>query len=74
MEQSPPRYLQQVLIVSSNTDEPVGRSLGASLQILDLGLGASEIEAKVKYRQLARIYHPDKNNQATTGLTKTMGK
>jgi DnaJ-class molecular chaperone len=49
--------------------EMVGRSLGASLQILDLGLGASEIEAKVKYRQLARIYHPDKNNQATTGLT-----
>jgi curved DNA-binding protein CbpA len=32
-------------------------------------LGASEIEAKVKYRQLARIYHPDKNNQAETGLT-----
>jgi DnaJ-class molecular chaperone len=49
--------------------EMVGRSLGASLQILDLGLGASEIEAKVKYRQLARIYNPDKNNQATTGLT-----
>jgi curved DNA-binding protein CbpA len=32
-------------------------------------LGASEIEAKVKYQQLARIYHPDKNNQAETGLT-----
>jgi curved DNA-binding protein CbpA len=47
----------------------VGRSLGASLQILDLGLGASEIEANVKYRQFARIYHPDKNNQAVTGLT-----
>ena len=40
-----------------------------SLQILDLGLSAYEIEAKVKYQQLARIYHPDKNNQATTGLT-----
>jgi len=49
--------------------EMVGHSLGASLQILDLGLGASEIEAKVKYRQLARIYHPDKNNQAAIGLT-----
>ena len=49
--------------------EMVGRSLGASLQILDLGLGASEIESKVKYRQLARMYHPDKNNQAVTGLT-----
>ena len=49
--------------------EMIGRILGASLQILDLGLGASEIEAKVKYQQLARIYHPDKNNQAETGLT-----
>jgi len=49
--------------------EMIRRSLGASLQILDLGLGASEIEAKMKYRQLSRIYHPDKNNQATTGLT-----
>ena len=49
--------------------EMIGRSLGASLQIFDLGLGASEIEAKMKYRQLSQIYHPDKNNQATTGLT-----
>jgi hypothetical protein len=49
--------------------EMVGRSLGPSLQIIDLGLDASEIEAKVKYRQLARIHHPDKNKQAETGLT-----
>ena len=49
--------------------EMIGRSLGASLQILDLGLGASEIEAKMKYQQLAWIYHPDKNDQTTTGLT-----
>ena len=50
--------------------EMLDHSLGASLQILDLpvGLGASEIEAKMKYRQLVRVYHPDKNNQATTGL------
>ena len=47
----------------------VGRSLLPSLRILHLGLGASEIEVKLKYRQLARIFHPDKNNQATTGLT-----
>jgi curved DNA-binding protein CbpA len=46
-----------------------GNILEPSLKILDLGLGASEIEAKVKYRQLARIYHPDKNNQAETGHT-----
>ena len=35
------------------------------------GLGASEIEieVKLKYRQLSQIYHQDKNNPATTGLT-----
>ena len=47
----------------------IGHSLGPSLRILDLGLGASEMEVKLKYRQLSRIYHPDKNNPATTGLT-----
>ena len=47
----------------------VGRSLGPSLQIFDLGLGASEIEVKMNCRQLSQIYHPDKNNPATTGLT-----
>ena len=40
-----------------------------SLTILGLGLGASEMEIKVHYRQLARKYHPDKNDHATTGLT-----
>ena len=39
-----------------------GCSLRASLQSLGLGKGASKIEAKMKYWQLARIYHPDKNN------------
>ena len=40
-----------------------------SLTILGLGLGASEMEIKLHYRQLARKYHPDKNDPATTGLT-----
>ena len=40
-----------------------------SLMILGLGLGASEIEIKVHYRQLACKYHPDKNDPAITGLT-----
>ena len=40
-----------------------------SLTILGLGLGASEMEIKVHYRQLARKYPPDKNDHATTGLT-----
>jgi curved DNA-binding protein CbpA len=40
-----------------------------SLTILGLGLGASDMEIKVHYRQLARKYHPDKNDIALTGLT-----
>jgi curved DNA-binding protein CbpA len=47
----------------------VGRSMSHSLEILGLGLGASETEIKVHYRQLARTYHPDKNGPAATGLT-----
>jgi curved DNA-binding protein CbpA len=39
------------------------------LKILGLGLGASETEIKVHYRQLARKYHPDKNDYVATGLT-----
>jgi DnaJ-class molecular chaperone len=42
-----------------------------SLKILGLGLGASETEIKVHYPQLARKYHPDKNDPAITGLTAT---
>jgi len=40
-----------------------------SLKILGLGLGASETEIKVHYRQLARKYHPDKNDTTITGLS-----
>ena len=39
------------------------------LKILGLGLNASKTEIKVHYRQLARKYHPDKNDYAATGLT-----
>ena len=49
----------------------VGRSMSHSLKILGLGLGASEMEIKVHYRQLARKYHPDKNGTTATGLTAT---
>jgi DnaJ-class molecular chaperone len=49
----------------------VGRSMFHALKLLDLGLGASEMEVKICYRQLAREYHPDKNNQEMTDLTTT---
>jgi DnaJ-class molecular chaperone len=42
-----------------------------SLEIPDLGLGASEQEVKLAYRRLASIYHPDKweHSRHTTGMT-----
>jgi curved DNA-binding protein CbpA len=42
-----------------------------SFKILGLGLGASEKEVKLAYRELARLYHPDKWEQARhiTGTT-----
>ncbi len=40
-----------------------------SLGILGLGLGASETEIKVHYRQLACKYHLDENDPAITSLT-----
>jgi curved DNA-binding protein CbpA len=40
-----------------------------SLKILGLGLGASETEIKVHYRQLTGKCHPDKNDSTITGLT-----
>ena len=51
--------------------DKAGRSMSYALKLLGLGLGASETEVKVRYRQLAREYHPDKNNQEVTGLTTT---
>jgi hypothetical protein len=51
--------------------DKAGQSLSYALKLLGLGLGALEIEVKVCYIQLAREYHPDKNNQEVTGLTTT---
>jgi DnaJ-class molecular chaperone len=47
----------------------VGRSMFNSLAILGLGLGASKTKIKVHHRQLARKYHPDKNDPTITGLS-----
>jgi hypothetical protein len=47
----------------------VGHSMSHAIKLLGLGLGASEMEVKVRYRQMAREYHPDKYNQEVMGLT-----
>jgi GNAT superfamily N-acetyltransferase len=51
--------------------DKVGQSMSHALKISGLGLGTLEIEAKIQYRQMAREYHPDKNNPEVTGLTMT---
>jgi DnaJ-class molecular chaperone len=42
-----------------------------SFKILGLSIGASEREVKLTYRELARLYHPDKWEEARhiTGMT-----
>jgi len=50
-------------------EENVGRYMYDSLKIFGLGLGASETEVKIKYRQLSRKYHPDKHDPSITGMT-----
>ena len=68
----PPRREQQQRRENQNRDyipENVGNVLYDSLKILGLGLGASESEVKVKYRQLSRIYHPDKHDSEKTGIS-----
>lgn len=49
--------------------EMVGRSMYDSFKVLGLGLGASEAELKKKYRELSRLYHPDKHDSNKTGMT-----
>ncbi len=42
----------------------MGRSLYDAFKILWLGLGASERDVKLAYRNLARLYHPDKGEES----------
>jgi DnaJ-class molecular chaperone len=44
-------------------------SMCHALKLMGLGLGASEAEAKIWYRQMAREYCMDKYNQEVMGLT-----
>ena len=45
------------------------RLINEALSVLELPPSASAREAKMKFRQLCRIYHPDKHNTNITGLT-----
>ena len=47
----------------------VGKVLYDSLKVLELGLGASEAEVKMRYREFSRTYHPDKHRSKVTGKT-----
>jgi DnaJ-class molecular chaperone len=47
--------------------------MSRALKLLGFGLGASEMEVKTCYRQLAKECHPDKYNQEAMGLTVAEG-
>jgi hypothetical protein len=47
----------------------VGNNLADSLKCLGLSMEATEKEVRVSFRQLSRIYHPDKHKPDQTGLT-----
>ena len=49
--------------------EGVGVNLTDSLKCLGLNLDATEREVRVSFRQMSRIYHPDKHKPEQTGLT-----
>ena len=40
-----------------------------SFRALGLGIGASEMEVRLKYRTLSQVYHLDVHNPHRTGLT-----
>jgi len=70
----PPQESQPVFDPKQWLNDPVlankaGQSMSYALKLLGIGLGASEMEMKMHYRQLAREYHLDKNNHEVTGLT-----
>ncbi len=56
----PPQPLPRSSNKRDYIQENVGHAIYDSLKILGLGLGASERDVKSAYRNLARIYHPDK--------------
>ena len=49
----------------------VGYTRKDSLGILNLSRTSTEREIKIRYRQLARTYHPDKYNSTTNKISKS---
>ena len=49
----------------------VGHTRRDSLGILNLPRTSTEREIKIRYRQLARTYHPDKYNSTTNKMSKS---
>ena len=47
----------------------MGRNKGDSLKELGIKENATEREMKIKYRTLARVYHPDKHDPLKTGIS-----
>jgi curved DNA-binding protein CbpA len=58
----------------SYNEENVGRILRASYLCLSLSTNVSSREAKVRFRALLRIYHPDVHKMENTGLTDIQAK
>lgn len=45
-----------------------------SLACLGLNRGATEREVRVRFRQLSRVYHPDRHRAEETGMTDQQAK
>ncbi len=67
----PPRRRRRDQNENSRDFDPagVGNNLTDSLKCLGLSLEATEREVRVNFRQLSRVYHPDKHKPEQTGLT-----
>ena len=59
---SPPRRRQR----NNHTENPQVRNAFA---VLGLEIPASERDVRIRFRQLSRIYHPDKHNPSQTGMS-----
>ena len=66
---TPPTPLHETHKKSDYNPIGVGRCKTDSLKVLGLTTQANDIEIKVKFRSLSRIYHPDKHQPHITGIS-----